>query len=76
LKNTGAGEGNRTVVFSLEGFRRLSTFKANSDKKGYFRALIAKAFFAQSERRMAIRPGDDFGTRDFPDEIPGQVATS
>jgi hypothetical protein len=29
----GAGEGNRTLVFSLEGFRRLNTFKAHSDKR-------------------------------------------
>jgi hypothetical protein len=32
LENIGAGEGNRTLVFSLEEFRWLNTFKAHSDK--------------------------------------------
>jgi len=37
----GAGEGNRALVFSLEGFRRLNTFNAHSDKKRHFHSLIA-----------------------------------
>jgi hypothetical protein len=32
LENIGAGEGNRTLVFSLEGFRRLKPINARSDK--------------------------------------------
>jgi hypothetical protein len=32
LLGDGAGEGNRTLVFSLEGFRRLNTFNTLSDK--------------------------------------------
>jgi hypothetical protein len=32
LENVGAGEGNRTLVFSLEGFRRLKPINARSDK--------------------------------------------
>jgi hypothetical protein len=40
---------------SLEGFRRLNTIKAHSDKTAYFRALITKAIFALSERDCALQ---------------------
>jgi hypothetical protein len=39
----------------LEGFRRLNTIKAHSDKTAYFRALITKAIFALSERDCALQ---------------------
>jgi phage terminase large subunit GpA-like protein len=55
-EGAGAGEGNRTLVFSLEGFRRLNTFKGHSDKNCHFHSLNANAFFALSERRK--RPAD------------------
>ena len=32
LEENGAGEGNRTLVFSLEGFRRLNAVNDHSDK--------------------------------------------
>jgi len=58
-ENVGAGEGNRTLVFSLEGFRRLNTFNVNSDKENYFRSLITKAFFALSEQAVSLpAPGN------------------
>jgi hypothetical protein len=49
-ESIGAGEGNRTLVFSLEGFRRLNTFNARSDKNRHFHSLNANALFALSER--------------------------
>jgi hypothetical protein len=48
-ENIGAGEGNRTLVFSLEGFRRLNTFKAHSDKRQLKALLNRNCFFCLSE---------------------------
>jgi hypothetical protein len=45
----GAGEGNRTLVFSLEGFRRLNTFKAHSDKRQLYAVLNRNGFSGVSE---------------------------
>src|SRR4051812_42956279 len=39
IEAIGAGEGNRTLVFSLEGVRQLNTFKARSDKS-YLQARL------------------------------------
>jgi TPR repeat protein len=45
----GAGEGNRTLVFSLEGFRRLNTSKGALDKSPQNPLLVANSFFALSK---------------------------
>jgi hypothetical protein len=50
LKNYGAGEGNRTLVFSLEGFWRLNTFNVRSDKSSRKAPLSANGFSSLSER--------------------------
>jgi hypothetical protein len=39
----------------MEGFRRLNTIKAHSDKTAYFHRLIIEAIFALSEQREAIQ---------------------
>jgi hypothetical protein len=39
LEIIGAGEGNRTLVISLEGWRAARVFKANSDKLPGFEAI-------------------------------------
>jgi hypothetical protein len=46
----GAGEGNRTLVFSLEGFRRLNTVNARSDKSRRNCSLKPNRFSFLSER--------------------------
>jgi len=50
-KRIGAGEGNRTLVFSLEGFRRLNTFNARSDKSPQNPSSGTNGFYALSEHR-------------------------
>jgi len=50
VENIGAGEGNRTLVFSLEGFRRLNTFNVRSDKSSRKAPLRANGFSSLSER--------------------------
>jgi hypothetical protein len=57
LKNTGAGEGNRTPVFSLEGFRRLNTVNVHSDKSPQNPPLSANGFPSLSERSLVGMPG-------------------
>ena len=39
IENVGAGEGNRTLVFSLEGHLRLNAFKARSEPKYHSRRI-------------------------------------
>jgi hypothetical protein len=55
----GAGEGNRTLVFSLEGFRRLNTVNARSDKSRRNCSLKPNRFSFLSERdqQMFYPPG-------------------
>jgi hypothetical protein len=53
LEKIGAGEGNRTLVFSLEGFRRLNTYNGPSDKSPQNPSLDANDFPALSERGAA-----------------------
>ncbi|MGY3494172.1 hypothetical protein [Bradyrhizobium sp. USDA 4502] len=48
--DVGAGEGNRTLVFSLEGVRRLHAFKGRSDKSIKNRSLNSNGFSVLSER--------------------------
>jgi hypothetical protein len=48
-KRFGAGEGNRTLVFSLEGFRRLRTINTHSDKSSRSPALRTINFPELSE---------------------------
>src|SRR5882762_11758406 len=47
----GAGEGNRTLVFSLEGFWRLNTFRDALDKTPQNPSLDANGFSAVSKQR-------------------------
>jgi hypothetical protein len=51
FEKTGAGEGNRTLVISLEGARRASTLNGFSDKLAPSATLRHKANFSLSERR-------------------------
>ena len=51
----GAGEGNRTLVFSLEEFRQLNTFNARSDRSSQNPSLDANGFSVLSERREGGR---------------------
>jgi hypothetical protein len=51
LKKIGAGEGNRTLVFSLEGFRSFNVFQRHSDKSTQISLLNAKGYCALSERQ-------------------------
>jgi hypothetical protein len=46
----GAGEGNRTLVFSLEGFRRSIVVKGRSDKSRRNNHLRTNDFLLVSER--------------------------
>jgi hypothetical protein len=46
----GAGEGNRTLVFSLEGCRVLNAFNAYSDKMRQLLALVLKRDLILPER--------------------------
>src|SRR5882762_2489508 len=55
LLGDGAGEGNRTLVFSLEGCRGLNTYNAHSDKRPHFNSLNANAISALSERGQPAR---------------------
>jgi hypothetical protein len=54
----GAGEGNRTLVISLEGFRSARIFKGFSDKSPASATLYHKVNSPLSERgvRMSIAP--------------------
>jgi hypothetical protein len=52
IESIGAGEGNRTLVFSLEGFRRLNTFNARSDKNALSAPIEPKRLFG-AVRMMA-----------------------
>ena len=49
----GAGEGNRTLVFSLEGFRRLNTFNGRLDKSAPNASLNQTIFFALSKQAVS-----------------------
>jgi hypothetical protein len=55
IEKLGAGEGNRTLVFSLEGFRRMNTFKAHSDKRQLEALLNRNGFSGLSELGEAPR---------------------
>ena len=57
MKLFGAGEGNRTLVFSLEGFRRLNTVNVHSDKSPINPPLSTNSFLGLSERRPVVMPG-------------------
>jgi hypothetical protein len=50
-RKIGAGEGNRTLVISLEGPKRLHDIKANSDISVRFGPLRGNRNFPLSERR-------------------------
>ena len=50
LETIGAGEGNRTLVFSLEGFRQPNGIKPHSDKSAPYVQLSAFRFSELSER--------------------------
>jgi hypothetical protein len=50
IENIGAGEGNRTLVISLEGIRRSCNIKAYSDRSVPFAPLRRNTKFALSER--------------------------
>jgi hypothetical protein len=51
IENIGAGEGNRTLVFSLEGSRRLNTFNPYSDQSSQNALFNANGLFVRSECR-------------------------
>src|SRR5262249_21603321 len=59
----GAGEGNRTLVISLEGTRRFHDIKANSDILCRFAALSAKLNFRLSECPSLKREARPFRPR-------------
>ncbi|MGY4479966.1 hypothetical protein [Bradyrhizobium sp. USDA 3364] len=52
VENIGAGEGNRTLVFSLEGRRSASLFNDNSDKLPLTCPLSANGYFDVSEHAV------------------------
>jgi hypothetical protein len=54
-QNIGAGEGNRTLVISLEGIRIPKALLGRSDNPLAFCALDAKGNFPLSERRRQVR---------------------
>jgi len=56
----GAGEGNRTLVFSLEGCRKQNNFNDYSDKTAQMRLLTPKGFSNLSERILLQRLVDAF----------------
>ena len=59
LKLLGAGEGNRALLFSLEGFRQLNTFNNRSDIGRRKRRLSVQRYFTLSEwNASATRTGD------------------
>jgi hypothetical protein len=51
FEDLGAGEGNRTIVFSLEGTCAASPIKPLGDKSAVFGPLKGKSFLFLSERR-------------------------
>ncbi|RQH15711.1 hypothetical protein [Bradyrhizobium sp. RP6] len=53
----GAGEGNRTLVFSLEGFQRLNTSNVHSDKYPQNSSLSANGFLSLSEHKTGVARG-------------------
>src|SRR6188472_3324962 len=53
LIGNGAGEGNRTLVFSLEGFRRLNTLNGRLDKSAPIASLNQTLFFALSKQAVS-----------------------
>jgi hypothetical protein len=54
-ENFGAGEGNRTLVISLEGFHHARALKRNSDKSITSRPLRPLANSVSSECAQGIR---------------------
>src|SRR6185503_9854329 len=84
LKLLGAGGGNRTLVFSLEGFRQLNTIKGHSEKWCQNRLLITNTFFVPSERPQKKRKsrvrsqwrsrGYDHGRNSRPSLSPTRLA--
>jgi hypothetical protein len=54
LKTLERGGGNRTLVFSLEGFRRLNTFNAYSDKRALNGPSEPKRLFGAVRMTQAI----------------------
>jgi hypothetical protein len=59
IEKIGAGEGNRTLVISLEGIRRSCNLKAYSDRSVRFAPLRRNANFALSER-IQLTPRPEF----------------
>ena len=45
IEKIGAGEGNRTLVFSLEGVERASNINASSDNAPPTRTIVTKRLF-------------------------------